>query len=88
MVDALIDWYKRFGVSKTHVSDQGSHFKNEVVAEFNRMLGTNHHFTVPYTPWSNGTVEVVNKYIIEVLKSLGSEFRLAWNQWPLLLPVV
>jgi hypothetical protein len=32
-----------FGIPKWQVSDQGSHFKNEVIAELNRALRSNHH---------------------------------------------
>jgi hypothetical protein len=45
VVHALVDWYKRFGVAETDVSDKGSHFKNKVVAELNDILETKHHFT-------------------------------------------
>jgi hypothetical protein len=53
--------------------------------ELNRVLSTNHHFTTPYCPWSNGTVERLNREIKKVLKVILSEFRMHKNQWPLLL---
>ena len=30
--EALLDWYKRFGLALYHVSDQGAHFKNRIVS--------------------------------------------------------
>jgi hypothetical protein len=41
----LIEWFAAFGVAQQWVSDQGSHFKNTVMAEIPKQLGTNHHFT-------------------------------------------
>ncbi|KAJ0392975.1 hypothetical protein P43SY_009109 [Pythium insidiosum] len=63
----LLDWFKRFGVVRQWVSDQGAHFKNQVIEHLQTSLGAHHHFTTAYTPWANGTVEVVNR---EVLKGL------------------
>ena len=70
VVHALVDWYQRFGVAETHVSDKGSHFKNKVVAELNDILKTKHHYTTAYSSKSNGTVERVNREIVTVLRSL------------------
>jgi hypothetical protein len=70
VVHALVDWYKRFGVAETHVSDKGSHFKNKVVAELIDILMTKHYFTTAYSSKSNGTVERVNREIMkEQMKS-------------------
>jgi len=88
VVHALVDWYKRFGVAETHVRDKDSHFKNKVVAELNDILKTKHHFTTAYSPKSNGTVERVNREIMKVLRSLVSEFKISWNEWASLLPLV
>ena len=88
VVHALVDWYKRFGVAETHVSDKGSHFKTKVVAELNDVLKTKHHFTTAYSPKSNGTVERVNREIVTVLRSLVSEVKITWNEWASLLPLV
>ena len=75
VLHALVDWYKRFGVAVTHVSDKGSHFKNKIVDELNDILVTKHYFTTSYSPKSNGTVERVNREIMKVLRSLVSEFK-------------
>jgi transposase InsO family protein len=88
VVEALLKWYSMFGIALTHVSDQGSHFKNSVVAELNRRLSTKHHFTLPYTPWSNGTAEIVNKEIRKLIRVWISEFRIQLKQWPLLIPLM
>jgi hypothetical protein len=88
VVHALVDCFKRFGVAETHVSDKGSHFKNKVVAELDDILKTKHHFTTAYSSKSNGTVERVNREIMKVLRSLVSQFKINWNEWARLLPLV
>ena len=55
----LIDWFASFGVSDAWISDQGSHFRNKLIESIRNNLKCRHHFTLPYCPWSNGTVEVV-----------------------------
>ncbi|KAE9051957.1 hypothetical protein PR001_g948 [Phytophthora rubi] len=85
---ALIDWFKRFGVVHQWVSDQGAHSRNQIVERLQRALGAQHHFVTAYTPWANGTVEVVNREILKCMKALLSERRLAIRDWPALLPVV
>ena len=88
VVNALLQWYGQFGIALCHISDQGSHFKNEVLSELNRRLTTKHKFTLPYTPWSNGTIEVVNREIRKLIKVWCSEFRIQIKDWPNLIPLI
>jgi hypothetical protein len=85
---SLIDWFKRFGVVRQWVSDQGAHFKNQVMDRLRVALGSHHHFTTAYTPWANGTVEVVNREVLKGVKALISERKLRVQDWPRVLPVV
>lgn len=85
---SLIDWFKRFGVAHQWVSDQGAHFKNQVIEKLQRALGAHHHFTTAYTPWANGTVEVVNREVLKCVKALLSEKKLRPTDWARILPVV
>lgn len=86
--DALLQWYSRFGHPSVHVSDNGTYFKNNVIKELRRLTGSNHHLTVAYSPWANGTVEVVDINILRLLRSLTSEFKLYFSEWPLLMSLV
>jgi hypothetical protein len=36
------------------VTDQGSHFKNTVIADLQHQLEAKHHFTTARCPWANG----------------------------------
>jgi transposase InsO family protein len=87
-IDALLDWFSRFGVALVWVSDQGSHFKNRLVDALRFRLQANHHFVLAYTPWANGTVEVINRSILSVFRRMISEFRLEFRDWPYLVPII
>jgi hypothetical protein len=82
IAEALLDWYKRFGLALYHVSDQGTH------SELNRLIHTEHHFVIAYIHQANGTIERVNREILNVLKSLLSEFRLSQQSSPGMIPLV
>jgi hypothetical protein len=84
----LMDWFKRSGIVLQWVSDQGAHFRNLLVERLQRAIGAQHHFTTAYTPWANGTVEVVNREVLKGVKALLSERRLHISDWPVVLPVV
>ena len=85
---ALMDWFSKFGIANTWVSDQGAHFKNTVLRELNERLQAKHPFTLPYCPLSNGTVERVNRDVLTVFRALLSEYRLLDRQWMQLKPLV
>ena len=86
VVDALLDWSSRYGMPLIHISDQGTHFKNKVCAELERLYGVRHRFTPTYTPHANGTVEVVNRHILKLIRALQSEFRL--RDLKALIPII
>jgi transposase InsO family protein len=86
VVNALLQWHSLFGVAPTWISDRGSHFMNEVMTELNRQSGSKHHFTLAYTPWSNGSVERVNRDILSMLRKALQELNCPFDQWVYLLP--
>jgi hypothetical protein len=85
---ALIDWFATFGVVLDWVSDRGFHFRNVVVCLIREQNHSSRRFTLAYCPWSNGTVEVVNREILRVLRALCSELKIPFREWPNLLPLV
>ena len=88
VVTAVIKWSSLLGIPQIIVTDQGAHFKNELVKELGRAMRLQHKFTFPYSPWSNGTVERVNKEIIRLLRSFCGEFRVRPERWVDVLPLV
>jgi RNase H-like domain found in reverse transcriptase/Reverse transcriptase (RNA-dependent DNA polymerase)/Integrase core domain/Integrase zinc binding domain len=87
-VDALTLWFAAFGVVKTWVSDQGSHFKNQVMDSVRKTLRSQHHFTTAYSPWANGTIERACREVLRAVRALLSEFRLSVSQWPTVVRIV
>ena len=85
----LHQWFGRYGVAYAWVSDQGSHFKNQVIAEVARLnLVPVHHFVVAYSPWANGSVERGNREILGLLRILLMEMGYPSWHWPYLLPAI
>lgn len=85
---AIVDWCAAFGVPKSLMSDGPTHFKNETLNRLSKGLKVPHHFTLPYTPWSNGAVERLGKELLRVFRSITSELLLRPEEWPDLLPIV
>jgi Integrase core domain/Integrase zinc binding domain len=84
----IIEWFAAFGVAQQWVSDQGSHFKNKLITDIQKQLGTNHHFTTANSPWANSTVEAVCKQTIRAARATLSEMNLAPQEWPFVLPAI
>ncbi|OWY98084.1 hypothetical protein PHMEG_00031243, partial [Phytophthora megakarya] len=80
--------YMRYGKPEVLVSDQGSHFRNEEIELLCARLKVQQSFTPVYSPWINGTIERVNKGVLQVLRALLIEYKLDAKEWPYLLPVV
>jgi hypothetical protein len=87
-VNGLLSWFALFGVVHHWVSDQGTHFRNEVVAELKHRLGAQHQFTTAQCPWANGTVENAMKQLLPLFRVLLSEWRLSKDRWMDLVPLV
>ena len=87
-VDALLAWASRYGLPYVWISDQGTHFKNKVMQALALRLKVEHRFSVAYSPWRNGTVERLNRDLLQVMRILLQEYGLAVEEWPYLLPVV
>jgi hypothetical protein len=81
VVKALCDWFKRYGPVHLWVTDQGAHFKNRAVNGMQKAWGAEHYFVTAYCPWANGSVEVVNRVLLKVLKSMLSERKLKTVEW-------
>lgn len=84
----LLDWFANFGVFRTWVSDQGTHFKNKVIEALQHALGAHHHFTTARCPWANGTVEVVMREVLRSYRALLLEWRLQPSDWPRIIKIV
>ncbi|KAK1605591.1 hypothetical protein QYE76_029264 [Lolium multiflorum] len=62
-------------------TDNGTEFKNYTMQEFVDDEGIKHEFSAPYTPQQNGVVERKNRTIIEMARTILSEFNSPHNFW-------
>ena len=63
----------RFGVPKTIISDEGSHFANKVFAKIMSIYEIKHVMGLAYHPQSNGQAKISNREIKKILeKTLNS----------------
>ncbi|POM62905.1 hypothetical protein PHPALM_27885 [Phytophthora palmivora] len=85
---AILDWYSRFGAPSISVSDSGTDFKNKVVVKLSRRLKGHQDFVLAYSPWKNGSVELVNRDILQMSKPQVLEFKVSTHDLPYLLPLV
>jgi len=58
-------------------SDNGSEFKNTRVDELCDEFGIRHQFSAKYTPQSNGFVERKNRTLIDMARSMLSEYNVS-----------
>jgi transposase InsO family protein len=72
----------QFNVSvKTLRSDQGTEFTNQGLAKFCLSKGINQQFTNTYSPSQNGTVERLNRTIMDMVRTWLLDSKLPVNLW-------
>jgi transposase InsO family protein len=62
-------------------SDNGSEFKNTRVDDLCDDSGIKHQFSAKYTPQSNGLVERKNRTLIDMARSMLSEYNVSHSFW-------
>ena len=87
-LQAVLHWISLFGIPKVWVSDQGSHFANELVKAFREVWTVKQHLTIAYCPWSNGVIERPHRDTLTCLRKLRTEFNLPPEEWIKLLPLL
>ncbi len=73
----------RHGAPAIIQSDNGLEFRNSLVDEICNTLGTDHRFSSPYRPQTNGLVERTNGNLVNKLSKLANEDI---NNWDFYLP--
>ena len=87
-VEGLLQWFSIFGAAEVWVSDQGIHFRNQIVTALQRKLRVHHHFVAAGCAWANGTIERANREALKVFRTLLAGMHLPPQRWRELLPVV
>ena len=84
----LLRWRSRFGTSQIYVSDKGTYFMSALMKELSVRLNIQHHATMAYIHYNNGTVEVINRLVLRALRTMISELRWKKSEWHHLVPTV
>ena len=63
------------------LSDNGTEFKNQLMDKVLQQLGIECIFSTPYHPQSNGTLEVLQKYLKPTLKRLCEKGPTNWDKY-------
>ncbi|CAF4485095.1 unnamed protein product [Didymodactylos carnosus] len=69
----------KHGAIRCLQSDQGSHFKNELLAAITKLTGCKQVFSIPYHPMSNGQVERFNSTFCDQLKKYCNDNIHDWD---------
>ena len=73
----------RHGCPRELLTDQGTHFVNEMLDAMCKRLGVNHRLSTAYHPQTNGLVERFNRTLCEILAKYTNEYK---EEWDVLLP--
>ena len=85
---AIMSWMAKEGKPSIWVSDNGSHFKNATMQFIAQTMHSQQHFVIAYSPWKNGAVERVNRDILQLCRTMLTEFKWDTKEWPSLVPLV
>jgi transposase InsO family protein len=71
----------KFGAPYEIISDRGSSFLSEAVAEFERLHGIQHRATSPYHPCTNGLVERMHSMLGHSITTLSDSHPERWDEY-------
>lgn len=75
------EYFCKFGIPCLIISDQGSHFRNQLMASMRSLIGYNHVFSTPYHPQTNGIVERFNSTFIPQISKLHDSEHNNWDEY-------
>jgi hypothetical protein len=85
---SLFEWIAMFGRPEILLSDSGTAFTNQVIAELNHSMSSTHHFVSARSHWANGKQERINRVLGEAFRRLLSENQINVCDWEQLVPLV
>jgi transposase InsO family protein len=71
----------RFGVCSTLITDQGTHFNNNLMRALTHLIGFNHILSTPYHPQTNGVVERFNASMVVQIAKLQQKHHNNWDDY-------
>lgn len=75
-------WLEFFPDPVFIITDGGTHFKNTLFQEIERLRGFTHHIVAPYSQWSNGGAERLNQVFLKAMRALLHSRKENWDNWP------
>ena len=69
-----------FGPPAAIITDQGTHFRNKLLAEFSKLFKINKYSTTAYHPQSNGGIERMHHTLTEYLRKYVDNSE-EWHKW-------
>lgn len=71
----------KHGVIRCLQSDQGSHFRNELLTAITKLTSCKQNFSIPYHPMSNGQVKRFNSTFCDQFKKYSHENVNDWDKY-------
>ena len=83
-MEGLLEWHSNFVLADPSIliTDNGSHFANQVMQYAVHALRGRHEFSIPFAPFTNGSCENRNRHVVRILRQLCSELSLTDRDWP------
>ncbi|CAF4927487.1 unnamed protein product [Rotaria sp. Silwood1] len=75
------EYFCKFGVPSLIITDQGSHFRNQLLSNMRLLIGYNHIYSTPYHPQTNGIVERFNSTFIPQISKLQDSENNNWDEY-------
>jgi hypothetical protein len=75
------EYFCKYGVPAVILSDQGSHFRNQLMENITRLIGYNHIYSTPYHPQTNGVVERFNATFVPQISKLQDTQNNNWDEY-------
>ncbi|CAF1624779.1 unnamed protein product [Rotaria magnacalcarata] len=75
------EYFCKFGIPAVILSDQGSHFRNQLMDNIKNLIGYNHIYSTPYHPQTNGIVERFNATFIPQVSKLQDTQDNNWDEY-------
>ena len=81
VAEELVGIFSRVGVPAEILSDRGTQFTSDLMAEVSRLLSLKQLFTTPYHAMCNGQVEKFNGTLKSMLKKMSAEKPKDWDRY-------
>ena len=79
--EALLTIFARVGIPREILSDHGTQFASQLMAELHKLLEIKPIFTTPFHPSGNGRVERLHGTLKSALLKLCSEKPKEWHRY-------